>query len=56
MGGYKIEDKLYLGVHERKMLNTTALKNTEVYNALAQWLGLSLSNRPNSVGLSHPLT
>jgi hypothetical protein len=23
--GYKVEDKLYLGVREQKMLNTTAL-------------------------------
>jgi hypothetical protein len=26
--GYKVEEKSYLGVRERKRLNTTALENT----------------------------
>jgi hypothetical protein len=30
--GYKVEEKLYLGVREQKMLNTTGLVSKEVWN------------------------
>jgi hypothetical protein len=31
--GYKVEEKLYLGVREQKRLNTTALENPFFYIA-----------------------
>jgi hypothetical protein len=31
LSGYKVEEKLYLGVREQKRLNTTALKETNLW-------------------------
>jgi hypothetical protein len=32
--GYKVEEKLYLGVREQKRLNTTAIEYTYLYRLL----------------------
>jgi hypothetical protein len=30
---YKVEDKLYVGVHEQKSLNTTALEHWQLFTS-----------------------
>jgi hypothetical protein len=41
--GYKVEDKLYLGVREQKWLNTTGLQDRNILQTLkrrnANWIG-----------------
>jgi hypothetical protein len=43
--GYKVEEKLYLGVREQKRLNTTALRYCVVWThcigSLKSWTGLA---------------
>jgi hypothetical protein len=51
--GYKIEEKLYLGVREQKLLNTTAVEHVQLIRQIIPRKRQPLNNKRNNNNSKH---